>query len=112
MEAGLQKWRAVSLICSGRHVPADEAAAIGLVNSVYPHDELMEKARELAAALAEKPPIALRYAIEAVNEGMQATLKEGQAIESNLFGLCCATEDQKEGMNAFLEKRKAEWKGR
>ncbi|MFQ5744157.1 MAG: enoyl-CoA hydratase/isomerase family protein [Acidobacteriota bacterium] len=105
------KGRALELICSGRHVPAEEAAAMGLVNAVVPHDELMDRARELAATLASKPPIALRYAIEAVNQGLQTTIKEGQAIESNLFGLCCATKDQKEGMQAFLEKRKPAWTG-
>ena len=72
----------------------------------------MERARELAEKFASKPPIALRYALEAVNQGLNATLKEGQAIEAHLFGLLFSTEDQSEGMGAFLEKRKAEWKGR
>ena len=108
----LGKGRALELICTGDHIGAEEAARIGLVNAVYPAGELAERARELAEKLAGKPPIAMRYAIEAVNQGINATLKEGQAIEAHLFGLCFATEDQSEGMAAFLGKRKAEWKGR
>ncbi len=106
------KGRALELICLGDHVTAAEAERIGLVNAVHPAAELMNAARELAAKLASKPPIAMRYALEAVNQGINASLKEGQAIEAHLFGLCFSTEDQTEGMNAFLEKRKAEWKGR
>ena len=108
----LGKGKAFELICTGDHIRADEAARIGLVNAVYPADELAERARELAEKLASKPPIALRYALEAVNQGVNATMKEGQAIEAHLFGLCFSTEDQTEGMDAFLGKRKAEWKGR
>ena len=79
---------------------------------VVPAEELMRTARELAEKFASKPPIAMRYALEAVNQGVNATLKEGQAIEAHLFGLCFSTEDQSEGMGAFLDKRKPEWKGR
>ncbi len=107
----LGKGKAFELICTGDHIKADEAARIGLVNAVYPADELAERARELADKLASKPPIAMRYALEAVNQGVNAPLKEGQAIEAHLFGLCFSTEDQSEGMDAFLGKRKAEWKG-
>ena len=106
------KGRALDLICTGRHISAGEAKEMGLVNEVVPHDELMNRARELAETLASKAPVALRYCLEAVNQGLETTLQEGLVIESNLFGLACATEDQKEGMKAFLEKRKAEWKGR
>ena len=108
----LGKGRAFELICTGDHISAAAAEKLGLVNAVYPADELMERARELAEKLASKPPVAMRYAIEAVNQGLNATLKEGQAIEAHLFGLCFSTEDQSEGMDAFLEKRKPEWKGR
>lgn len=108
----LGKGKALELICTGDHIGAEEAARIGLVNAVYPAGELAERTRELADKLAGKPPIAMRYAIEAVNQGINATLKEGQAIEAHLFGLCFATEDQSEGMDAFLGKRKAEWRGR
>ena len=106
------KGRALELICSGDHLTAADAERIGLVNAVYPAAELMDAARELAAKFASKPPIAMQYALEAVNQGINASLKEGQAIEAHLFGLCFSTDDQKEGMSAFLEKRTAEWKGR
>lgn len=108
----LGKSAAIELICTGAHVDATEAVRLGLVNAVYPADSLMEAAYKLAAKLASKPRIAMRYVLEAVNQGLNVTLKEGQAIEANLFGLCFATEDQTEGMSAFLEKRKADWKGR
>lgn len=103
---------ALELICSGDPIDAAEAARVGLVNAVYPMGSLMEAAYELAAKLASKPPIAMRYALEAVNRGLNATLKGGQAIEADLFGRCFATEDQSEGMSAFLEKRTATWTGR
>ena len=106
------KGRALDLICTGRHIGAAEAKEMGLVNEVFPHDELLERARELAESLASKAPVALRYCLEAVNQGLETTLNEGLIIESNLFGLACATEDQKEGMKAFLDKRKPEWQGR
>lgn len=106
------KGRALDLICTGRHVSANEAKELGLVNEVVPHDELAGRAQELAEALAEKAPIALRYCLEAVGQGLQTTMKEGQIIESNLFGILCTTEDKNEGMQAFLDKRKAEWKGK
>ena len=91
-------------------------ALYGATFELTPREQGMKgaiaRAHELAAKLASKPAVALRYALEAVNQGVNATLKEGQAIEAHLFGLCFATEDQSEGMAAFLEKRKAEWKGR
>lgn len=105
------KAKAFELICSGRHVDAEEAARIGLVNRVVPHDELGAAVDELATALAEKPPLAMRYAIAAINEGSEATLAQGQTIEATYFGVCCATEDKFEGMSAFLEKRKPTWSG-
>ena len=108
----LGKGAAIELVCSGAHVNATDALSLGLVNAVHPADSLMEAVYEFAAKLAGKPRIAMRYALEAVNQGLNVTLKEGQAIEADLFGLCFATEDQTEGMNAFLEKRKANWKGR
>ena len=106
------KSAATELICSGAHVNTTDAVRIGLVNAVHPADSLMEAVYKFASKLASKPRIAMRYALEAVNQGMNVTLKEGQAIEADLFGLCFATEDQTEGMSAFLEKRKANWKGR
>ena len=105
------KGMALELICSGRQVEADEAKAIGLVNDVVPHDELDERVRKLAISFARKAPIAMRHAIAAVSEGLECGHDEGMAIESTYFALCCATEDQVEGMRAFLDKRKPEWKG-
>lgn len=106
------KGLALELIATGRQLDAEEAARIGLVNRVVPHAELMERVLELAGELAGKPPLAMRYAIASVNEGMETALEEAQAIEAAYFGLCCATEDKFEGMNAFLEKRKPTWSGK
>jgi len=106
------KGKALELICTGDPVSAAEAERIGLVNAVVADGELMTSAGELAVKLAGKPPIAMRYALEAVNQGLNATMKEGQAIEAHLFGLLFSTADQSEGMSAFLEKRRPEWKGR
>jgi enoyl-CoA hydratase len=105
------KGRALDLVCTGRHISAEEAKEMGLVNEVVPRDELCDRARELADTLASKAPVALRYCLEAINQGLETTMNEGMVIEANLFGLACATEDQTEGMKAFLEKRKPEWKG-
>ena len=106
------KGRALELICRGKPIDAATAERIGLVNQVVPHDELAATVNALAAEFATKAPVAMRYCIQAVNEGLETSLAEGQVIESTYFGLCCATEDKKEGMTAFLEKRKAEWTGR
>ena len=106
------KGRALEMICRGQHIDAARAESFGLVNQVVPHDELRDTAQALAEELAGKAPIAMRYCIQALNEGLETSLAEGQVIESTYFGLCCATEDKKEGMTAFLEKRKAEWTGR
>ncbi len=106
------KGRALEMICGGQQLDAAQAERIGLVNRVVPHGDLAAAAREWAARLASKPPLAMRYALAAVNEGLEATMKQGQVIEAGYFGLCCATEDKFEGMNAFLEKRKPTWKGR
>lgn len=103
---------ALELICSGDRIDAERAERIGLVNRVVPHEELMERTRELAARLAGKAPVAMRYALRAVRQGLEGSLAEGQAIESTYFGLCFATEDMKEGTTAFLEKREPEWRGR
>ncbi len=106
------KGRALELILTGRTIDAQEAYNIGLVSKVVPLEQLMEEAKSLANLLLTKGPVALKLAIEAVNRGMEVPLEEGLRIEADLFGLSCATEDQKEGARAFLEKRKPEFKGR
>jgi enoyl-CoA hydratase len=103
--------RAFEVLLSGDPISAEEAYRIGLVNRVVPGASLMAEVRALAAMLASKPPIAVRYIIDAVNKGLQMPFAEGQILEATLFGLVAATDDMKEGTRAFLEKRKAEFKG-
>jgi enoyl-CoA hydratase len=81
------------------------------VNRVVPAAELMAEAKKLAHALAAKAPIAMRYIIDAVNQGLDMGLADAQIYEATLFGLVSTTDDMREGTRAFLEKRKAEFKG-
>jgi enoyl-CoA hydratase/carnithine racemase len=106
------KGRALELLLTGEAVTADEAYRIGLVNRVVPAAELAAAAKSLARALAEKAPVAVRYIIDAVNRGLEMPLAEAQLYEATLFGLVATTEDMREGTKAFLEKRKAQFKGR
>ena len=106
------KGAALDLLLSGRHVPAAEALQIGLVNRVVPAADLMVEAKKLASELAAKPPIAVRYIIEAVNRGLEVSFDKAQFLEATLFGLVASSDDMREGTRAFLEKRKAEFKGR
>lgn len=108
----LGKGRALELICTGDMISADEAARIGLVNRVVPAAELMETAEKMARTVASRGPLAVQAAIEAINSGAEMPQHEGEFLEATLFGLLCASEDTKEGMNAFLEKRKAEFRNR
>ena len=101
---------ALEMMTTGRHVKADEALAIGLVNHVYAADKLMDEARALAAKIAANGPIAVRYVLESTLVGRSIPIGEALAYEANLFGLISATEDMKEGMTAFLEKRKADFR--
>jgi enoyl-CoA hydratase len=103
---------ALDLLLTGRQVKADEALQIGLVNRVVPAAELMNETRKLASELAVKAPIAMQYIIEAVNRGLEVSFDKGQFLEATLFGLVASSEDMREGTAAFLEKRKAEFKGR
>jgi enoyl-CoA hydratase len=103
---------ALDLLLTGRQVKADEALQIGLVNRVVPASELMAEARRLAGELASKAPVAMQYIIEAVNRGLEVSFDKGQFLEATLFGLVASTDDMREGTRAFLEKRKAEFKGR
>lgn len=102
--------RAKELIYTSDIIDADEAYRIGLVNKVVAPEELMGKAMEMAEKIASKSQLAVRYAKTAINRGMETDLDTAMAIEKDLFGLCFATEDQKEGMAAFLEKRKPNFK--
>ncbi|MGE0362018.1 MAG: enoyl-CoA hydratase-related protein [Vicinamibacterales bacterium] len=103
--------RALELLLTGDMIPASRAHEIGLVNRVVPAAELMSEARRLAAALAAKAPIAVRYILEAVHHGAEMPLAEAQHLEATLFGLVASTDDMREGTRAFLEKRPATWKG-
>jgi enoyl-CoA hydratase len=100
------------LVLSGRHIRAEEALRIGLVQAVYPKDDLMAQAMKLAAELAGKSPLAMRYCKAAVQAAVSSDLATGQGIERDLFALAFASEDQSEGMAAFLEKRPPEFTGR
>jgi enoyl-CoA hydratase len=104
--------RALEMLLTGDAVTADEAYRVGLVNRVVPAAELMNEARKLAGTLATKAPIAVRYIIDAVNKGQQMSFADAQAYEATLFGLVASTDDMREGTRAFLDKRKAEFKGR
>ncbi len=104
--------RAMDLILTGAPVAAAEAERIGLVSRVVPAAELMAAARSLAAQLARSAPIAMRYIISAINKGADMPFADACHYEATLFGLVASTDDMREGTRAFLEKRKAEFKGR
>jgi enoyl-CoA hydratase len=104
--------RAMELLLTGDHVTAAEAHRLGLVNRVVPASELMTEVRTLAASLAAKAPVAVRYIMDAVNKGLEMPFADAQVFEATLFGLVSSTEDMREGTRAFLEKRKAEFKGK
>ncbi len=106
------KARALELVTTARQVKADEALRIGLVNAIHPVDSLMDAALAQAREVAAQGPIAVRVAKEAVQRGQDLDLGNACALETELFGLCFATEDQKEGMGAFVEKRAAQFKNR
>ena len=104
--------KAKELIFSGRMVKADEAERIGLVNAVYAPEALLDGAMEMARSFAKNAPIAVKYAKACIDRGMQTDIDSGIACENELFAMCFATADQKEGMGAFLEKRTAEFQKR
>jgi enoyl-CoA hydratase len=104
--------KAMELILSGEIINAQEAFRIGLVNQVVPADQLETKTMEIARRIAEKSPIALRLAKEAVKLASRSNLDEGLRREVDLFALCFSSEDKDEGVKAFLEKRKPEFKGK
>ena len=108
----LGKGKALELICTGDRIGAAEAEKIGLVNRVVPADQLMATAEEMARKIASRGPLAVRAAIEAVMVGSDMGFDEGQVLEATLFGLLASTDDMKEGMAAFLEKRVAAFTGK
>ena len=99
---------AKQMIYTARNIKADEAFRIGLVNAVYPQEELMDAAKKLASTIAKNAPIAVRNCKKAINEGLDVDMDQAIVIEEKLFGDCFESYDQKEGMAAFLEKRKVE----
>jgi enoyl-CoA hydratase len=106
------KYRAMDIILTGRRVKADEAKAIGLAAQVYAAATWLEDAKTLARTIAEKPPIAVRLATEAIDLAWNSTLDAGLEFERKAFYLLFSTEDKKEGVDAFVNKRKAVFKGK
>jgi enoyl-CoA hydratase len=104
--------RGLELLLTGSPIDAATAERIGLVNKVVPQAELLAECEKTARAIAAKAPIAVRYMIEAVNRGLDMGLEGGMELEAGVFGLAFSTEDYKEGTTAFLEKRKAAFKGK
>ena len=102
----------MEIILTGKSITAQRAYEIGLVNRVVPAAELMAEAKKLAHTLASKAPIAVRYILEAVNQGLDAPFAVGEYLETSLFGTIASSADMKEGTKAFLEKRKAVWQGK
>ena len=103
---------AMEVILNGRFLDAAEAERFGLVNRVVPVEQYLRTAIELAQQIAERAPLAVRFAKEAVNQAQESALAEGMADERRMFYMLFSTEDQKEGMQAFLDKRPARWQGR
>ena len=106
------KGRALELMLTAQFIKADEAYRIGLANRVVPLAELMDTARKTMQTILANGPVAVGLAIECTTRGMEMSVDDGLALESNLFGLLAATSDMREGMSAFLEKRKAAFTGR
>lgn len=106
------KGRAKELLFTGNQIDAAEAFRIGLVNAVVPAEQLMDVAKKWAQTILSRGPVAVQLCKAAVNEGLDMDFESGQAYESEVFGLCFATEDQKEGMAAFVEKRPARFCGK
>ncbi|HJS75520.1 MAG TPA: enoyl-CoA hydratase-related protein [Vicinamibacteria bacterium] len=103
---------ASEMILTGDAVDAAEALRIGLVNRVVPRESLLETAEALARRMVRNAPMALRHALLAIDQGLEADLEKGLLLEATLFGILCGTEDLREGMTAFLEKRKAAFRGK
>ena len=106
------KGLALQLILSGGMISAQEAHRIGLVNEIVPRDRLIPRAEEILREIGANAPLAVKFALNAVNQGLQATQDQGLLLEASLFGLCAATADKAEGTEAFLAKRAANFHGR
>jgi enoyl-CoA hydratase len=106
------KGRALQLILSGEMIDAQEAYRIGLVNEVVPAADLITRAEAILKQIFANAPIAVKFALESVNKGLETNLADGLSLEAALFGLCAGTEDKKEGTQAFLQKRAAQFQGR
>jgi enoyl-CoA hydratase len=104
--------KAMEIILTGTPIGAAEAERIGLVNRIVPAADLMSEAKKLAGHLSTQAPVAVRYIIAAINKGVEMGFAESAVFEATLFGLVASTDDMREGTRAFLEKRKAEFKGR
>jgi enoyl-CoA hydratase/carnithine racemase len=104
--------KATELILTGHVISAQEAKALGLVSQVVPPDDLLRQARGLARTMAAKSLVAVRTALRAIREGDELSLRQGLALEARLFGALCETEDRREGLAAFLEKRQPRFKDR
>src|SRR5215469_964087 len=103
---------AMQMVLAGEMISADEALRIGLVNEVTAPADLVPRAEAIAQKIIANAPLAIQFAMEAVNHGLELSLAEGLYLEATLFGVCCATEDKTEGTKAFLEKRPAQFKGK
>jgi enoyl-CoA hydratase len=108
----LGKYRTMEIVLTGAQVTAQEMAALGLVNRIVPKGEHLTEALKMARTIAAQAPVAVRLAKEAVNAAFETSLEEGLEIERKNFFLLFATEDMREGMKAFIEKRKADFKGK
>jgi enoyl-CoA hydratase/carnithine racemase len=106
------KGRALQLILSGEMISAQEAYRIGLINEVVPAADLITRAEAILRRIAFNAPVAIKFALDATNKGMETSQGEGLLLEASYFGLCAATEDKKEGTTAFLEKRVPQFRGR
>jgi enoyl-CoA hydratase len=106
------KYRAMEMVLTGKFIKAEEALQAGLVNKIVPVEMLMNEAEEMAILIASKPPLALRLAKESVLKAFDTTIETGLEFERKNFYFLFSTDDQKEGMKAFVEKRKPNWKGR
>ena len=100
------------LCLTGEMITAEEAQRIGLVNHIYEPAELLPAAEAMAQKIIANAPLAVKYTMEAIERGVEMPQEEGLFLEATLFGLSCATEDMREGTKAFLEKRKADFKGK